>query len=245
MNSPDLLGKFLAHFDPVSMGWSPFGIAYGAPVWSGLVTCCCPKGGYVVYRRVQGGAFDWSDPVGRLTHDATVMRNYAWRSHVADTVYEFTIVPIGPGGVPGNPTAPIQAPINAGKTGYGPRRPNPVSALSVEPLDGGRFRLSWNYQNYNQGAPPRLFSVRDGSGQIGTVVAVLNQRRYSFVTDAYTDDTLQAFSVRPVAASGGEQTLGPVVSLRAKSATPAGSDGTPGTTPGGGGTIGTPTYPEA
>jgi len=84
--------------------------------------------------------------------------------------------------------------------------------LLVQPVAGGKFRVSWSYDALGQGGPPADFAVYAGATAttinydtpLGTVV-YSERRRMGFTTPAFADGIPRAFVVRARSGAGIEE----------------------------------------
>jgi hypothetical protein len=210
---PDLLGKWLRHYDPIHRGWTPVGIANGVSATSGFFF---PRvaGGYNLYRGVGGlAAVDFSDPVGAASGAATSVRNFSWRGHASSTAYVYALRAVGAGGVEAmHDEAFAGVAFDAGGNWLGPLA-NAVVGLRVEALSGGRFAVRWGYDSANEGAAAESFRVYHDNGMgtvdFGTVLGTVTRRvgavHHEFVTGAYGHGARVLFAVRSVTGGGVEE----------------------------------------
>ncbi|UCG15489.1 MAG: hypothetical protein JSV19_09345 [Phycisphaerales bacterium] len=202
----DLFGKWLDHYDPIHLGYTPRGIANGVCATGGWFF---PRitGGYNLYRGSPGaGEIDYGRPVGAAGTAATEIRNFPWCLHASNTTYAYVVRSIGGGGVESDSSAPpVSVEIDALGTVIGPR-PNAPSQLSVRPAADGAFDLRWTYSTAGEAAPPMMFRIFSDQGTgaidfdtvVGSVAYRAGQVHYAFTTPTHAHGTRRLWAVRAV-----------------------------------------------
>jgi len=218
----DLLAKFLLHYDPIHDGFTPSGIANGVSLTNGF-SFPRIRGGYNLYR---GGParedIDWSVPVGAAPADAATIANFPWRGHTPGTVYFYGLRAIGGGGVECADVGSVQrVEFDAAGALIGPR-PNAPTNLQVRPVAGGKFALRWTYSPCGEQTAPAEFRIYHDGGtgavQYDAPVGVVGYRSgrfaYSYVSDAFADQTKVQWVVRAASSEGVEEDNTAVVFAR-------------------------------
>lgn len=205
-----MLGKWLAHYDPIHRGYTPAGIANGVTAMGGWGFPRV-RGGYNVYRGTGGAeSIDFAHPVGAAGFTSTTIANFSWRPHANATQYAYAIKAIGGGGVESEASHPSRvAEFDGSGNLIGPR-PNSVVGLSVRPSGGGAFEVRWVYVSRVEEASPSEFRLFHDSGggtvDYNTVVATVAYRRggahYSYVSGTFAHDARVIWGVRAATAAG-------------------------------------------
>jgi hypothetical protein len=166
-------------------------------------------------RRSTTGHPTRADPiVGRADGRATGIDTFPWVGHGAGGRYRYAVTVAGAGGVRDDADAPgTDVDFDAEGEWIG-LAPNRVTHPHVEPLSGGRFRVSWAYDERGQAAPPAEFAVYNDAASPGTVdytavVATVAYRRYGgffeFVSGAFEHESRMRWGVRARSAAGVEE----------------------------------------
>ena len=201
-----LLQAHFLHYDPLFLGMGRRGLANAMHATLGQLFPR-PGGGYNLYRGLASARqIDWHDPVGAAGQNHTTIRNFPDRGHDPDLVYYYAVRAVSPGGVEQDSRDEIaRLAFDANGQAILPSVESP-SDLRIEPLQGGRFRLSWYYRASKPAAGPKEFRIytNDGTGAVDydtpvTTVPFLFWRwHYEYVTDAFASGTTTTWSVRTV-----------------------------------------------
>lgn len=206
----DFLSKWLTHYDPIHLGWTPRGIANAVCATSGW---SFPRvgGGYNLYRGSPTETqINYADPVGAAGPHARSVANFAWRPHTAATEYWYALKAIGGGGVESGPSSP---PVRVAFDGLGAligARSNSPSGLSAQPAAEGRFVLRWSYSPLGEAAVPLEFRVYSDGGSgvvnysvpVGTVPYKFHQTHFTLTTDVHAHGARRRWAVRAVSGEG-------------------------------------------
>lgn len=207
----DLLGKWLAHYDPIHRGWTRAGVANGVTATCGF---CFPRilGGYHLRRRVGGTPGADDAIVGTAGHDATTIRTFPWVRQEAGVTYVYRLFPVGGGGVENHTDMRITLTGLRVDGRWRGAWPNSPADLRVDAMAGGRFRLRWTYPPEGEQATPSEFRVYRGEGgrsvDFGAVVATLphhaGQFHHEYVSEAFAHGEQVRWAVRAATASAEE-----------------------------------------
>lgn len=216
------LKKWLAFYAPLLRGRFDFFISAGAPrrdAWHQALALTGGRfwvrvrGGHNLRRRAGTGSPPGAgDPiVGRADGRTASAATFPWVGHPADSSFTYALSVVGAGGVEDLVGAPISvARFDAAGALVAPA-PNAVQELSVAAESGGRFRLSWMYDETNQERPPTEFRVYNDAASPRTVdyaapiaAAAYRFRRghFSWTSAAFAHGARIRWAVRAAAADG-------------------------------------------
>jgi len=228
-----LLETFSRHYDPLYLGMGRRALANALHVTLGQ-SFPRPGGGYNLYRG-SGSAqqIDWDHPVGVAGKDAAAVSNFADCPHDINLVYYYALRAVSPGGVEQDSREEITR-LAFDVEGQAILPPvEPPSDLQVEPLAGGRFRLSWYYRASKPVQSPGEFRVytNNGSGVVDydSLVAAVSFRfwrwHYEYVSEFFDSGTATLWSVRTVNRAEQEERNTNTVSAAADAAGPPPNSG--------------------
>lgn len=146
---------------------------------------------------------DWCY-VGAGDAEAVTIRNASGVSHEAYGGYEYMAARTFGSGYCGEWSAPVRVDFDGGGDIITPALPTWPRDVRAEPLDGGKFRVTWTYEPCGQGNPPTDFAVYVGNDSesisyvaaMGTVEFDPARTVFSYTTGAYGDGIKRAFAVR-------------------------------------------------
>lgn len=151
---------------------------------------------------------------------ATTIKNFPGMTHTVSQAYEYVAVRILGNGFISPASEPVRVDFDGAGDLITPRLPAQPLNLSLEILAGGKFRVSFIYDPYGQGAPPKDFQVFAGATgptiDYGTplvdsetgldhVLAASPRRAFIFTTAAFANGTPHAFAVRARNSGGGAE----------------------------------------
>jgi hypothetical protein len=206
-----ILGDWLAHYDPIHRGWTREGIANGVCTTGGF---CFPRirGGYNLYRMLRDSSGEALNLVGAAHADASRIRTFPWVGHDAPGEYIYRLVPISGGGVE-NRTDITQVPVRFSESGqWIGGLPNAPTDLQLIPLSHGRMAVRWSYFPQGQEIAPAGFYLYSSDANVinyATVQSVIPYRpgqvHYQYVTAPQPDGIRAGWAVRAYAPSMREE----------------------------------------
>lgn len=198
--------------------------------WHKRFACCGASGPTVGWTNSAGlhvlywgspavADIDWGTPVGAVSPTAASpasVANYATVTLPASSTLWFGLRAISPGGSEEQGMVNVQRIVTDGDGVPTDPAPNAPHSLTVTPLSGGRFALTWKYDSAGQQLRPATFAIYhdNGTGTVSYAAPIAAVPTMAFVTAAYADGTTVKFVVRARSASGDEET-----NTNAKSAT--------------------------
>lgn len=206
----DFLAKWLDHYDPIHLGYTPRGIANAICATNGW-SFPRVKGGYNLYRGTPtAGDIDYAVPVGAACPTAVRASTFAWWSHAADTEYWYVLRAVGGGGVESASSQPAVSVAFDAAGDFVGGRPNPPAALSASPTAEGRFVLRWSYSDLNEEVSPSEFRIYSDGGTgtmdyenaVGQVAYSLGQVHFNYTTGTHAHGAKRMWGVRAVSALG-------------------------------------------
>lgn len=217
------IDKWLGWFSPLLGGRFDFFVAADGPrfdAWSSGL--CLTRGRFWVrvrgghdLRRAVGRPPARTDPiVGRADGGVATLSTFAWVAHPAGSQWWYALHVVGAGGVADEADAPrvrVLFDDDGGLIGLAPHAP---TLLCVEPLAGGRFRLSWRYDETHQEVAPAEFRLYNDAASPGAVnysspVASVPYRfragDFAYVSEPFAHGTRVTWAVRARSAAGVEE----------------------------------------
>jgi len=148
---------------------------------------------------------------GMAAPDATTIANWSGFPHAADEAFQYASVRALGNGFVSRLRQPVRVDFDDQGDLISAALPMFPLGIAAEPIAGGKFRVTWTYDTFGQGAPPADFQVFGGAtpGAVNygnpltdlltglKYVSYLGDgRRHVFTTGAYGDGVARVFAVR-------------------------------------------------
>jgi len=214
----DLVAKWAAARDVIHHGLSRRGVATGLSLSSGR-QWIATGGLHLLCRGTEYDDIDTDQPVGAAPAGEASVQQFTWIKQEANTLYYFTVMPVGAGGVEAvsNDARPQIVSVLTDDDGDAgepvPAAPHNLRAVAIA---GGAFKLAWSYMPAEAGPRVDKFNIysNDGSGEIDydtpvdTVDARVSRKgagEYVFESDPFSHALYVKWGVRAADASDNEE----------------------------------------
>lgn len=139
------------------------------------------------------------------------IKNYAGMGHKVSQAYQYTAVRFLGNGMISTMHEPVRLDFDGAGALITPGLPNFPVNVAADPLAGGKFKVTFEYDPFGQGGAAKDFQVFEGPDEnnvdyltplvdsetgLNVVRSVAGRRAYSFTTPVYGDLTVHVFSVR-------------------------------------------------
>jgi len=232
-----LLDQFRRSMDPFLLGCSDADVAALGLLATGGLSFPLFNGALMLRRRpLYPTVGPWTF-CGAARLDAAEVTGFPGFAHDANQAYEYASgVALGNGFV-GEWSEPTRLDFDFGGALIAARLPSAPKHLTVEPIAGGKFALTWEYDGFGQGTPPTDFQVFEGAeaGSVNYAAPLTDsvtgldavpvrgkRRRFEFTTAAFTEGTAHVFAVRArnIAATAEKNTFASVAKTARTTAAP-------------------------
>lgn len=217
------IDKWIGRFSPLLGGRFDFFRAGDGPrfdAWHNAL--CLTRGRFWVrirgghdLRRAAGRPPALTDPmVGRADGRGATLSTFPWVGHPPGSQWWYALHVVGAGGVADDRDAPrVRAAFDGSGALAGPSS-NAPTMLCVRPLPGGRFRVTWRYDETGQEAAPADFRLYNDAASPGAVdydqpVATVAYRFragvFEYVSGPFVHGTRVTWAARAYSAAGAEE----------------------------------------
>lgn len=231
-----ILPQFLRSFDPLKHGFGDTDFAeLGYPLTRGYEFPATVDVILLMRRELYPTPGLWHY-CGQTEAGESTVQNADGYPHLASMGYQYAAAFCHPNGFCSVFSEPVRVDFDGGNDVIDPPLPMWPIQIVATPIAGGKFKITWVYDPWGQGAYPADFLVFGNTGAAMNWLAALtdsetglnytpyvpNRQTYSFTTPAYGDGTAKFFGVRARSSVGArEQNTFTTTSMRARAAAPA------------------------
>ncbi len=205
-----LTDQYQAVADPFGHGTSVASLGLQMNMTRGQAFPWTAGGVALLRRQLYPTTGEWMYCGLALSTDSQIS-NFPGLTHTAEQAYQYAAVRILGNGFISRGCEPVRVDFDAAGDLITPRLPMFPLDIIAEPIAGGKFRVSWDYDRYGEGAPPTDFQVFEGTTpatvdydtpltdsvtSLAFTLYIAEQRAFSFTTTAYSHGTPHAFGVR-------------------------------------------------
>ena len=122
-----------------------------------------PLGGVILWRRrLYPDVGRWV-PCGMARPDAAMISNWPGFLHEADMAFQYTVSRVLGNGFISGLREPVRVDFDSEGALIDPPLPMFPLGVVATPIAGGKFRVTWTYDDFGEGAPPTDFQVFSGA----------------------------------------------------------------------------------
>ncbi|MEK6799862.1 MAG: hypothetical protein AABZ12_12925 [Planctomycetota bacterium] len=209
--------QFRQTMDPYLLGYStPEHMQLAFLLTGGLLFPFAGGGTLLKRRPLYPDVGPWSY-CGFARPSETIVEQHDGFGHAANQSYQYAVEEVLGNGYRSQASEPVRVDFDATTTRIDPPLPLFPLHVAAKPITAGKFRVTWEYDPFGQGAAPSAFQVFGGADAASvdyntpltdsitglTAVVYLGPgRRHEFITAAYADGTARVFGVRARNGSG-------------------------------------------